>query len=223
MLKYYRDFHNHVVAVYQREPKLVLVLQLRADGIKCFAMSSSEFARKWTNPMNVDSRKAALTWFCRALTKARNDPRAFQLLGEIIMTKQLDEMTMEEMIEHHNELATELGKPTVESFKSLKAARAAVVKLTKPVAQKAPKPSADPEKLGRGPVQGIGAFSKALLLEGKTNKEVLEAVQEQFPTAKTSISCISYYRSKLVADGKLTGGRAKKAEAVEEVEEAEAA
>jgi len=46
------------------------------------------------------------------------------------MTKQLEEMTMDEAIEHHNQLATELDKPTVASFKSLKAARAAVAKLT---------------------------------------------------------------------------------------------
>lgn len=132
------------------------------------------------------------------------------------MTKPLEEMTMEELVEHHNEIATGLNKPTVESFKSLKAARAAVAKLTKPVAQKEPKAPADPEKLGRGPVQGVGAYAKQLLLEGLTNKEVLEKTLEQFPAAKTSISCISYYRSKLVADGKLVSARAAKAANQEE-------
>ena len=136
------------------------------------------------------------------------------------MEKTLDEMTMEEVIEHHNEVATELGKPTVDSFKSLKAARAAVVKLTKPVAApKAKKEPADPAVTGRGPVQGVGAFAKTLLLEGLGNKEVLEKTLEQFPDAKTSISCISYYRSKLVLAGQLAG-RAKKEAANEEQEAA---
>ena len=210
MLRFYKDFNNRVAGVYQRDKAVALCLRLEADGIKCFAMSSREFAKKWTHPMDVDTRKAALTWFCRALTKSRNDPRAFTLLGECIMTKQLEEMTMEEVIEHHNEIATEMGKPTVDSFKSLKAARAAVAKLTKPVAQKAAKTPADPDAIGRGPVQGVGAFAKTLLLEGYTNKEVLDKTLEQFPAAKTSISCISYYRSKLVADGKLVSRRVAK-------------
>ena len=221
MLKTYRDFNNRIVGVYQREAKLVLAIQSKADGLKCFAMSASAFARTYTRPVDMDPRKAALTWYCRALSKTRNDPRALQLLGEIIMTKQLEEMTMDEVIEHHNEIATELGKPTVDSFKSLKAARAAVVKLTKPAAApKAKKEPADPEVTGRGPVQGVGAFAKALLLEGMGNKDVLAKTLEQFPNAKTSISCISYYRSKLVADGKLVTQRAAKAAAAEEVAEA---
>lgn len=224
MLNFYRDHNSHVAGVYQRDKMLALFLVLKADGLKCLAISSSQFSRTYTRPLEVDPRKAALTWYCRALTKTRNDPRALQLLGEIIMEqKNLDEMTMEEVIEHHNEIATELGKPTVGSFKSLKAARAAVVKLTKPAA--APKPKkepADPDVIGRGPVQGVGAFAKTLLLEGLDNKEVLAKTLEQFPNAKTSISCISYYRSKLVADGKLVSKKAAPAVVAETAGETQA-
>ena len=138
------------------------------------------------------------------------------------MTKPLNEMTMEELIEHHNEVATGLDKPTVESFKSLKAARAAVEKLSKPVKQKEPKTPVDPEKLGRGPVQGVGAYAKQLLLEGLSNKEALAKTLEQFPNAKTTVACIAYYRNKLVADGKLVSSRGKKAEVAEVAEELEA-
>jgi hypothetical protein len=49
----------------------------------------------------------------------------------------------------------------------------------------------------RGPTQGIGAFAKGLIAEGKTNAEILEAITEQFPTAKTTSNCIAYYRSKM--------------------------
>ena len=128
------------------------------------------------------------------------------------MEKPLNEMTMEELVEHYNEVAPGLDKPTVESFKSLKAARAAVEKLTKPVAQKEPKAPVDPEALGRGPVQGVGAYAKQLLLEGLSNKEALAKTLEQFPTAKTTVACIAYYRNKLVADGKLVSSRTAKAE-----------
>ena len=223
MLKLYRDHNSHIAGVYQRDKLTALFLVMKADGIKCLVMSSAAFAKKYTHPVDIDPRKAARTWYCRALTKSRNDPRAFQLLGEYLMEKNLDEMTMEELVEHHNELATGLGKPTVESFKSLKAARAAVAKLNKPVAQKEPKAPVDPEKLGRGPVQGVGAYAKSLLLEGLTNKEVLEKTLEQFPTAKTSVACIAYYRNKLVAAGQLVTQRAKKEAAVTEEAEAQAA
>ena len=47
----------------------------------------------------------------------------------------------------------------------------------------------------RGPNQGVGAFCKELIVEGKTNAEVLAAVAEKFPTAKTSKGCVAYYRT----------------------------
>lgn len=215
MLKLYRDHNSHIAGVYQRDKLSALFLVMEADGIKCRAMSSSAFARKYTHPINADPRKAVRTWYCRALTKSRNDPRAFQLLGEYLMEKNLDEMTMDELVNHHNELATGLGKPTVDGFKSLKAARSAIEKLNKPVEQKAPKTPADPEAMGRGPVQGVGAYAKSLLLEGLSNKEALAKTLEQFPTAKTTVACIAYYRNKLVASGQLAG-RAKKVEAAPE-------
>jgi hypothetical protein len=57
--------------------------------------------------------------------------------------------------------------------------------------------------LVRGPTQGVGVYAKSLILQGLTNKEVLAKVLAQFPTAKTSSSCIAYYRSKLVLAGLL--------------------
>ena len=54
----------------------------------------------------------------------------------------------------------------------------------------------------RGPNQGVGAFAKDLIRAGKTNAEVLTAVIEQFPSAKTSKACIAYYRAKIVAEQK---------------------
>lgn len=219
MLKFYKDFNSRVAAVYQRDEKLALCVRLDADGLKCFAMSSAAFSRMYTRPLNVECpRKAALTWLSRALTKTRNDPRALTLIGEFTMEKNHMEMTMDEIVAYHNELATARDLPTVETFKTLKAGRAAVDKLLKPVAQKVAKEPVDPEKLGRGPVQGIGAFAKQLILEGGSNKDVHTAVMENFPTAKTSVACIAYYRSKLVLEGKLakTVRAAKTAEPAEE-------
>jgi hypothetical protein len=49
----------------------------------------------------------------------------------------------------------------------------------------------------RGPNQGIGEFAKQLLTQGVSTGDVLAKVKEQFPTAKTSASCIAYYKAAL--------------------------
>jgi len=51
----------------------------------------------------------------------------------------------------------------------------------------------------RGPTQGVGAFCKEQILDGKTNAEILEMVAAQFPSAKTTGNCVAYYRAKLKA------------------------
>lgn len=50
----------------------------------------------------------------------------------------------------------------------------------------------------RGPNQGVGAYCKELIAAGKTNAEILAAVAVKFAgTAKTTASCIAFYRNAL--------------------------
>lgn len=122
--------------------------------------------------------------------------------------EELNKLTKEEIVEAYNKIATEQGKPTVETFASIGEARKAYNVLTKPAKEEKPaKTPVDPETLGRGPVQGVGKFAKELLLSGMANKDVLAKVKEQFPSAKTSSACIGFYRTKLVAEGLLTSAR----------------
>lgn len=51
----------------------------------------------------------------------------------------------------------------------------------------------------KGP--GVGGVAKTLIREGKTNEQVLAAIKEQFPDAKTSMASINWYRNKLRSDG----------------------
>ena len=51
----------------------------------------------------------------------------------------------------------------------------------------------------KGP--GVGDVAKTLIREGKTNEQVLAAIKEQFPDAKTSMASINWYRNKLRSDG----------------------
>ena len=111
----------------------------------------------------------------------------------------LKKMTMSELIAKHNELNP--SAPVTE-FKNLAAARAAVAALENPSeasTETAVPATGDTQKYNssgkRGPTQGVGSFAKEQIALGKTNAEVLEAVKTQFPTAKTTTSCIAYYRT----------------------------
>ena len=59
--------------------------------------------------------------------------------------------------------------------------------------------AAEQTKEPKGP--GVGDVAKELIRAGKTNEEVLAAVKEQFPDAKTSMASINWYRNKLRGDG----------------------
>ena len=141
--------------------------------------------------------------------------------------------TMSEIIAAYNLLAAEQGKEEVSSFKNLQAARAALKSLeSKPMNDQTE--SAEVETSGapgldtpanggpkynssgkRGPTQGIGAFCKGLIVEGKTNAEILAAVAETFPTAKTTANCVAYYRAKLALAAKVPVAEEAPAEEVE--------
>lgn len=57
----------------------------------------------------------------------------------------------------------------------------------------------------RGPNQGTGAYAKQKILEGYSNAEILEMIGKELPTAKTTMSCIAYYRNALKNQGKKSG------------------
>ena len=137
----------------------------------------------------------------------------------------LKKLGMTELIKLHNELAEQLGVATESSFKSLGAARTAIINLeskklamntttaettesplgtteanVNPDATPAAKDNTDQKYNSsgkRGPNQGVGAFAKEMILAGKSNAEALAAVLAKFPDAKTTTGCIAFYRTAL--------------------------
>jgi hypothetical protein len=126
--------------------------------------------------------------------------------------------SMSELIHMYNELAIKLGGPNVTEFKNLAAARAAVETLEKKMTETTETTEITTTDVGvvtheanislagdqkynsagkRGPNQGVGAFAKEQIVAGKTNAEVLAMIKEKFPAAKTTTSCIAYYRTAL--------------------------
>jgi len=122
---------------------------------------------------------------------------------------------MSEIIAAYNVLAVEQDRDEVSSFKNLAAARAALKSLESKTMNTETNETNETDAFDpdvgvsttrgpkynssgkRGPTQGIGAFCKGMIADGSTNVEILAAVAEQFPTAKTTANCVAYYRAKM--------------------------
>ena len=135
----------------------------------------------------------------------------------------LKSMSMSELIALYNEQAAAKGIAQVTEFKNLAAARSAINKLEgKTMTETTTNTGTtteDKDKYNstskRGPNQGIGAFAKAALTDGKTTAEVLAMVKETFPDAKTTMGCIAYYKAALKNPN--LGKKAKVAKTAEEL------
>jgi hypothetical protein len=126
-------------------------------------------------------------------------------------------LNMSQLIAEHNRLAEIHGVSAVDSFKGLAAARAAVSVLqnkgntpmshtetpfdgattaTETTTEAGTPGKAKYSTVGkRGPNQGIGAYSKERIAQGASNAEILAEINEKFPGAKTTGSCIAFYRN----------------------------
>jgi hypothetical protein len=61
---------------------------------------------------------------------------------------------------------------------------------------------------GRTGARTIRAISEALIRQGVPNAKIVDAVKAEIPGAKTTVGCISWYRSKMVKRGEIPSTRA---------------
>jgi len=143
---------------------------------------------------------------------------------------------MTELLARYNELAVAKGKTPVESFKSLKAARAAIATLEKTEMSEVNTEATEGEVTGetgdrskynssgkRGPNQGVGAFCKERIVAGLSNADIVAEVLAQFPGAKTTASCVAFYRTALKKGAPGVDAASLRAKAAEMIAKAEAA
>lgn len=100
--------------------------------------------------------------------------------------------------------ATKTKKPATKTAAAKKAAvKKTVAKkaAAKPATKKAAKTEAKTAEKTRKP--GIGSLIKDLILKNKETEAILEAVLAKFPEATTTANNVSWYRTKLRADGLL--------------------
>ena len=217
-LRLRKDHNSRCALEYQRGAKWVKYIAHTGNGPRIFRARIAEFDKDFNRYFDVsyDPRIAALRFLDSAKRAYEHDTEVLSTLLEIIMGKPASELSLTELVVAHNDIAKVLGKPPRKSFKSKTEALSALEKLdelakTQTSAQeaatekkeaaaekrKAARPKAEGEPKQRG--QGIGSFCKELISQGRTNAEILAAVQDKFPDAKTSAGCVAYYRNKMKA------------------------
>lgn len=50
---------------------------------------------------------------------------------------------------------------------------------------------------------GIGAKCRELIKLGKTNQEILDTIKAEFPSAKTTVACVAWYKADMRKKGLL--------------------
>ncbi len=209
---YGQDYNSRIgVGIEDPEGRISLFM-IEAHGLTHQFMSRETFLRRFTRDLLVEEWSVLCRFLKFALSRSDNEPQAVSTLmkGLEMKLSELKDKSMTELVDMHNELvkATGIGKP-VKKFKSLEAARIEVVKLgnsKKPATKAADgdgkaKGGGDPNR----PRTGVGARSKELLIENpsRTNKEICDQINKEFPNNQTTTNCIAYYRNHLVKDGKI--------------------
>lgn len=217
-----QNYYSNVALGVSFTARAITTVRIAADGLQQEVLGVGAFEKEFYRDLLLEEWSALVKFLGVALRNSGNSHMAIFTLQEgfNMKLKELSGKTMDELVAMHNELAKAKGSPTVEKFKTLEAGRIAVVKLantaTAGVKTKEAASAAKSAEKGGGvegrPRSGVGAFAKAELLKGGTNAEVLERVKKEFPSNSTTVSCIAYYRNKLVKAGQLEGGRKPKAE-----------
>src|SRR5262245_22472032 len=132
----------------------------------------------------------------------------------------LQELGFTDLLDIYQTRAEELGQEPDDSFKTKEALVDAINKLaSRPEGGNgAEPPGGDNSKYNstgkRGPNQGVGAFAKEQIALGKSNTDILDMIREQFPTARTSMNCVAYYRNSLKKGGTAAGPKGGNPEAL---------
>lgn len=200
------NYHSNVAIGDEVTPGQISHIRIEGSGLKFYTSSRDAFLREFNRDLLAEEFNTMTKFWAIAMRKQDNDPAAIALLERMftMKLKDLKGKTMAELVDMHNDLAKAANKPTVTGFKSEEAARIAVLKLA---ASKGSAPTKTSKPTGKGvegrPRTGVGKFAKELLAKGKSNADVLAAVQKEFPKNSTTLSCIAYYRAKMVKEGTL--------------------
>lgn len=197
------------------------------------------FFGEYNTVVKMDIDDALHSFLASAKRAYAHDRRVLNFLMEKLMSKNFSDMTLLELVSVYNKLANSLNKPRRVSFNSKASALEALAKLDalakEPTVaqlknqgvrimtkldengQEVVEQEAAAVAKPRG--KGIGARAMELILEGKSNEEVIKIVREEIEGSNPTPATMAWYRNKLRKDGKLPPStRGKKGDASPEAE-----
>lgn len=220
---------------------IIQFLRVTSEGPKFDASERRAFFSEYNRILDVDPFEAILSFTVVAKRGYRHQADVCAFLWEQIMSKNFSDMTLAELISVYNKLAASKNKGQRKSFSSKAEAISAIERLDALVKEptveqlqnqgKIMTQTVDEngnvvetvaaEKKPRG--KGIGKRAMELILEGKTNAEVIDVIKQEIEGANPTPATMAWYRNKLRQEGKLApSNRKAKGEAVEAEAEVEA-
>lgn len=203
------------------------------------SMPRTQFYREYNTVSKMTVLEALLSFVGVAKRAFRHNPAVCKFLWSEIMGQNFSEMTAEELLFVYNKLARSLNKQERKVFSSKSEAIRAIEKLDNlvvaPTAVQLKREGGNimtevklddngnevavvpTEKKTRG--KGIGKRAMELILEGKTNAEIIAIIKEEIEDANPTVATMAWYRNKLRQDGLLPKPvRKSKKDAAPEVE-----
>lgn len=199
---------------------LMRFLYITANGPEFGSMRKADFYREYNALLPTTEDKAVLSFVSAAKRGFKHNGAVCKFLWEQIMSKNFTEMSTLELISVYNSIAASVNKPARKAFGSKAEAIAAIERLDSLVKEPTQNQLKEakimtqvetldengnavetPVKKARG--KGIGARSMELILEGKTNAEVIEIVKSEIEGANPTPATMAWYRNKLRQDGLL--------------------
>ena len=200
---------------------IVKILGVTANGPQFDMVAFREFRSEYNTLSNMSVDEAVYSFIGVAKRAYKHNQEVCDFLWEQIVAKNLSEMTLSELVLVYNGLAKQVNKPERKTFDSKGVALDAIAKLDEvvkqptPIQEKAASKSTNRsnnmseqtegqvavEKKPRG--KGIGARAAELILEGKTNQEVIDTIKAEIEGANPTNATIAWYKNKLRQEGKL--------------------
>jgi len=186
-------------------------------------MSVKDFYREFNKVLSMPPLTAAYSFLKVAKRAYRHNQEVIEfLLGEIIL-KNMQEMSLAELIVVYNELCVAAGKKPRKAFDSKKAALEAIEKLdatlqapTQEQIISAEQSNQRSRKMSEvneaGEVvaveakprgKGIGARASELLIAGMATADVIATIKAEIEGANPTPATIAWYKNKLRQEGKL--------------------
>jgi hypothetical protein len=224
-----QDHNSHTCLEYFRGDKWSEYLAFEPQGLVKFRETTTKLEERFNRIVfSITPEQAALS-FLRASKRAYlPEDGVNEIIMEIYIMaasngSKLSALDIKELFKLHNDLATALKLPTVNSVKDTKAGKESLIGKIEDLQSKAKaltgeqsknkanaaeasgkrSAAANGDKPAGAKKPGIGAFCMDLIINGKSNEEVIAAAKKQFPGANTSTSSVSWYRNKLKQEGKL--------------------